>query len=168
MQTKSKDLALDPKALRRLLPSPSPSRKHRVKIRSRLQQLGLRSPSSKTRVLLGSLGSCLTLFPRLRIRSTGARHIKGPRRRKEVLAGHRKVRRAPEDDDPDLDHPDGSQNADRGPQNDNANPSLEIAPKRDLTNGEREVDRGLRLAPDLILSGEASAQDPGGPDRGPS
>lgn len=65
--------------------------------------------------------------------------MKGPRRRKEVLAGHLKVRRAPEEDEPDQDHPDGSQNADRDPQNDNGDqsqpPALEIAPKRGLING---------------------------------
>lgn len=84
--------------------------------------------------------------------------MKSPRRRKKVLAGDLKVKRAPEEDDPDQDHPDGNPNAGRDPQTDNGDQSLE----RDLLNGATEVDRG----PGLILSEEASVQDPGELDQG--
>ncbi len=164
MQTKWKDLALDPKALQHQVLNLSPNRNLQVKIQSPLQQLRLQSPSSKTRVVLVSLRSCLTLFLRWR----KAQKMKGPRRRKISSSRTSKSKESSR----------GRRTRSRSPRRKSERRSISPKPqrrskstsrsrnssKRGLINGEREVDQGLRdatVGPGLILSEEANIQDPG-------
>lgn len=164
MQTKPRGQAHDPKALQHLALNLNPNQNLLVKIQS--QQVRL---SSKTNPVLISLRSYPTLFPRWRLLSTKAQKKKEPRKRKEAPVEHLKVRRSPEEEEADLDHPDGGQDTDpdRGLRNDSGDRSqpraLEITPKRVLISREREADPGqrdARIDPGLVLS-EGNIRDPG-------